>query len=131
MLDVNMFGSDAIFDHVGLVVKSIKDAVNDDSLEIFKDEVQKVSVAFIKVNGIELELIEPSGEDSPINLNLQKEQRLVHLCYRVPKLEEAVKKGRENGFHCISKPKPAVAYDNKNIVWLFNRIYGLVELVES
>jgi methylmalonyl-CoA/ethylmalonyl-CoA epimerase len=130
MVKRNMFGSEAIFDHIGLAVKSIKDSI-DDELTIISDEIQNVSVAFVELNGIRLELIEPFGEKTPITADLEKGRRLVHLCFRVPNMEIAIKNGRANGFHCIAKPVPAKAFNHKRIAWLFSNVYGLVELLEA
>lgn len=130
MLELNMFGDAAVFDHVGLAVKSIKNVVSN-NLEIVSDEIQKVSVAFIKINCIKIELIEPLGENTPITSNLERGQHLVHLCFRVRDIDVAIRKGRENGFHCIAKPVPAKVFMGKKITWLFSRTYGLIELVED
>lgn len=130
MFELNMFGSEAVFDHIGLAMKSIKDSV-ESNLEIINDENQKVSVAFVVMSGIKVELIEPFGEKTPITCDLEKGHRLVHLCFQVPDIETAIKKGRENGFHCIAKPVPAKAFGNRQIAWLFSNIYGLVELLEA
>ena len=111
-------------------MESIKDVYGDD-LEIVSDDIQNVSVAFIKMAGITVELIEPLNENSPINSSLKKGQRLMHLCFQVPDIGDAIKKGRENGFHCIAKPVPAKAFKNKRIAWLFSKTYGLVELLEK
>ena len=37
---------------------------------------------------------------------------------------------KQNYNHKISKPVPAVAFDNRKIVWLYNINLGLVELLE-
>ncbi|MCK6630569.1 MAG: VOC family protein [Anaerolineae bacterium] len=131
MLELNMFGDGAVFDHVGLAVRSIEATLDgNDEATIFDDNIQKVSVAFIRMNGIKVELIEPLGEKTPVALSLKKGQQLVHLCFRVPDIEAAIEKGREHGFHCIARPVPAVAFGCRRIAWLFSRVYGLVEIVE-
>lgn len=131
MLELNLLGDDAVFDHVGLAVHSIEAALGAGrEVDIFSDDIQKVSVAFIQMNGVSIELIEPLGEKTPVALSLKKGQQLVHLCFRVPDIEAAIQKGRENGFHCIARPVPAVAFNNRKIAWLFSRTYGLVEILE-
>lgn len=131
MLELNMFGDGAVFDHVGLAVRSIEATLDgNDEATIFDDNIQKVSVAFIRMNGIKVELIEPLGEKTPVALSLKKGQQLVHLCFRVPDIEAAIEKGREHGFNCIARPVPAVAFGCRRIAWLFSRVYGLVEIVE-
>lgn len=130
MLELNVFGEDAVFDHIGLALESIKDVFGD-KLEIVSDDIQKVSVAFVKMAGITVELIEPLSENSPVNSSLKNDQRLVHLCFQVSDIGDAIKKGRKNGFHCIAKPVPAKAFKNKKIAWLYSKTYGLVELLEK
>jgi methylmalonyl-CoA/ethylmalonyl-CoA epimerase len=131
MLELNLLGNDAVFDHVGLAVHSIEAALGTGrEVDIFSDDIQKVSVAFIQMNGVSVELIEPLGEKTPVALSLKKGQQLVHLCFRVPDIEAAIQKGRENGFHCIARPAPAVAFNDRKIAWLFSRTYGLVEILE-
>jgi methylmalonyl-CoA/ethylmalonyl-CoA epimerase len=131
MFELNMFGDRAVFDHVGLAVRSIGATLGSGrEVAIFSDDLQKVSVAFIRMNGIKVELIEPLGENTPVALSLKKGQQLVHLCFRVPNIEAAIQKGRENGFHCIAQPVPAVAFNHRKIAWLFSRTYGLVEILE-
>ena len=130
MLEVNLFGEGAIFDHIGLAVKSIREVMGENS-KIVADDTQRVSVAFIETHGIKLELIEMLGENSPITASQEKGQKLVHLCFRVPEIALAVEIGRKNGFHCIAKPVPAKAFENRKIAWLFSRTYGLIELLEN
>ncbi len=130
MIKLDFFGPGTEFEHVGLVVKSIRD-VSGDKAEIYSDDIQKVFVAFVDMHGIRVELIQPKGEDSPVAMNLKKGQKLAHLCYSVPDIREAVRIGRENGYHCIAKPVPAAAFGERPIAWLFSKTYGLVELVEK
>ncbi|MEP7338508.1 MAG: VOC family protein [Acidobacteriota bacterium] len=124
------FGDDAIFEHIGLAVASIGEAAGD-GVESVADETQQVSVAFINLHGIQIELIEPLTETSPISRNLKQGQKLVHLCFRVPLLEAAIATARQHGFHCIAQPVPAKAFDERKIAWLFSRTYGLIELLEA
>jgi len=130
VLKLNIFGDGASFEHVGLAVSSIRYLVGDKE-EIFREEAQKVSVAFVEVDGLRVELIEPLGEDSPVSSSLKKGRQLVHLCYRVPDIDAAIEKARANGFHCIARPMPSKTLDGSRITWLFSRSYGLVELVEG
>ena len=130
MRELKVFGDGAVFDHAGVAVRSIRASAKSDP-GIIRDEAQKVSVAFVDIGGIKLELIEPAGEDSPVASSLEKGQRLVHLCFRVPDMDAAIKKGRENGFHCIAKPVPARAFGGRKIAWLFSKTYGLTELLEE
>jgi methylmalonyl-CoA/ethylmalonyl-CoA epimerase len=126
----NFFGEEAVFEHVGVAVSSIRVA-GQDRLETVADETQQVSVAFINLHGIQLELIEPLTMTSPISQNLRQGQKVVHLCFRVPALEHAIIRARQHGFHCIAQPVPAAAFDQRKIAWLFSQTYGLIELLEA
>jgi methylmalonyl-CoA/ethylmalonyl-CoA epimerase len=129
ILELDVFGKGAEFDHIGVAVKKIREGQLKD-LDIVSDDTQNVTVGFVEINGVRIELIEPLGENSPVDASLEKGQRLVHLCYAVPDIEAAIEHSREFGFHCIQKPVPATAFGDNHIAWLFSRTYGLVELVE-
>jgi methylmalonyl-CoA/ethylmalonyl-CoA epimerase len=122
-------GPGAVFDHVGVAVRSIRDLAPE--VEVFDDRTQRVSVAFVDLAGLRLELIQPGAEPSPIDGNLQKGQTLVHLCFRVPSLDLALQFARESGLHQLARPVAATAFGGRRIAWLFNTSVGLVELLED
>jgi len=126
---LHFFGEKARFHHIGLAVKSIRDV--SPSSEVIVDSVQKVSLAFVSVGGIKIEFLEPSGEDSPVFESLKKNVKLLHICYSVPDIEKAIQECRKHGFHCIARPVPAVAFNNRKIAWVYSPVYGLIELLES
>jgi hypothetical protein len=128
-IPLDLFGSDAAFHHVGLAVRSISESVGQDA-SIVHDETQQVSVAFVDLNGVCVELIEPAAERSPVSGNLQQRQPLAHLCFEVADLAEAITASRAAGFHKVARPTPARAFDNRQIAWIYSRTYGLVELLE-
>ena len=125
-----LFGDGAVFDHVGIAVRSIE-AVGVPDAPVTRDLRQRVSVAFVEAGGVTLELIEPLGDNSPVLRSLENGQALVHLCFRVPNLELALSAGKESGFHRLGSPVPAPAFENRRIVWVFSRTFGLVELLEA
>jgi methylmalonyl-CoA/ethylmalonyl-CoA epimerase len=126
---LHFFGEKARFHHIGLAVKSIRDV--SPSSEVIVDSVQKVFLAFISVGGVKIELLEPSGADSPMFESLKKNVKLLHICYSVPELQTAIKECRKYGFHCIARPVPAAAFHNRKIAWVYSSVYGLIELLES
>lgn len=127
---LSFLGPGAVFDHVGVAVRSITDVAGSD-VEIVDDCRQGVSVAFVSLGGATLELIQPLGEGSPVDSSLQRGHTLVHLCFRVPSLDDAVASARLCGLHRVARPVPARAFDDRPIVWLFGRTVGLIELVED
>ena len=128
MVECSFFGKEASFHHIGLVVKSIREV--SPSSEIFVEKTQGVSFAFISLNGIRIELLEPLGDNSPVARSLRNGGKLLHLCYEVPDVEAAIRECRPVGFHLIRHPVPAVAMGNRKIAWVFSKQYGLFELLE-
>lgn len=127
--DLKFFGEDAVLDHIGIAVRSIDENLK--NANKITDPVQRVRVAFMKLQDVMIELVEPIDDDSPVTRYLHKGNTLYHMCYRVPDINSAIKISREKGFHCIAKPVPAVAFNNRKIAWLFSKAYGLFELVEA
>jgi methylmalonyl-CoA/ethylmalonyl-CoA epimerase len=128
-IPLEVFGADAAFHHVGLAVRSIANSIGN-TADVVRDDIQRVSVAFVNLNGVCVELIEPEHERSPISMSLANGQPLVHLCFEVTDLGRAIEKGRAGGFHKVASPAPARAFDDRKIAWVYSRTYGLVELLE-
>jgi methylmalonyl-CoA/ethylmalonyl-CoA epimerase len=126
---LDLFGPNTTFHHVGLVVADI-DAASP-GIEKVHDPIQRVCVAFLDLHGAVVELIQPAGEKSPVAANLAKGQKLVHLCYCVPRLEEAIVHAQKMECRQLSEPAPAVAFNGRRIVWLYHPTYGLIELLEN
>jgi methylmalonyl-CoA/ethylmalonyl-CoA epimerase len=126
---LQFFGPSAKLHHIGIAVHSIENAIP--GLESVEDPVQQVRVAFADLAGLTIELIEPASENSPIDQSLKKGIKLLHICIEVPSLDAALKVCAKNGFRKISSVQPAVAFDMRQIVWVFNPEFGLVELLEA
>ena len=126
---LSVFGTDAVFHHVGLAVRSIAD-VTGGAAQVMHDDLQQVSVAFVNLDGVCVELIEPAATTSPVSRSLKEGRQLVHLCFEVADVDDAVAAGRAAGFHRIARAVPARAFDNRRIAWVYSRTYGLVELLE-
>ena len=129
LLDVDFFGPDAVFSHVGIAVQKIPDEYR--NLHFFCDIMQKVNVAFVNLNGITVEFIEPLNETSPVKNLLRKGMNVYHLCYKVKNLENSINHAKDKGFFVIAEPTPAVAFRNNLISWLYHNNYGIYELVEN
>lgn len=87
-------------------------------------------MAFVDVNGVTIELLEPLGERSPITDRVAAGPALLHLCFEVDNLDEALATARAAGFHRISSPTTVPEWGGRRIVWAFSRALGLVELAE-
>jgi methylmalonyl-CoA/ethylmalonyl-CoA epimerase len=103
-----------VIDHIGVAVKSIEGALKfwEGALGIKctgVEEVaeQKVKTAFLPVKDTEVELLEPTADDSPVAKFIEKKgEGIHHLAIRVPDLEKALSELKEQGVRLIDeKPR--------------------------
>ena len=101
--------------------------------QIFHDPIQRVKVTFLCMPGtdVQMELVEPAGEQSPVQAFLEKGGGLHHLCYEVKNCDEAMLALRQRGALIVRRPKPAVAFDGRRIAWVLTAEKLLVELLET
>lgn len=128
--------------HIGKVVKDIEEARRyyketfglDSIGEVVIDPIQKVEVLLIDTgygDEVTIELICPTGEDSPIYKFLKKSgEGLHHLSYRVEDIQESIKELREKGALILGDVVPSKRHENPS-VWLYTRTRELVELIEQ
>lgn len=128
MIQYETFGATATLHHVGIAVRSIAAAAP--GLASTHDPIQKVNVAFFRMHDVVVEYIEPAAEDSPVTRSIQQGQKLLHLCFEVDNLEDAIAAGRAGGFQMIRPPVPATAFEGRRIAWVLSTQLGLVELLE-
>jgi len=125
----NFFGLGARLHHVGLAVQSLAGMAGNASM--IEDPIQDVRLSFVSINGLQFELLEPRSDRSPVAQSVKNNVKLVHVCFEVPDISKALECCRPYGFHCIKRPVPAVAFDGRDIAWVYSRIYGLVELLQE
>ena len=103
-----------VIDHVGIAVKSIDGALKlwETALGIKctgTEEVadQKVKTAFLPLKDSEVELLEPTADDSPVAKFIEKKgEGIHHLAIRVDDLEKALSELKEQGVRLIDeKPR--------------------------
>jgi methylmalonyl-CoA/ethylmalonyl-CoA epimerase len=130
------------FDHIGLVVSDIESYFDKflspvfgvpTMSEVYTDPLQRSKVAFaLTENGVRIELIEPLGPDSPVTEILKRKRGgLHHLCFEARSLEEDIKRLTASGCVMIGPPKPAVAFQNRRVVFFFTPTFEVIELVEE
>jgi len=103
-----------VLDHIGIAVESIDDGLDMYEalgLEVKAIEVvpeQGVRVALLSVGDSRLELLEPTGPDSPIARHLERRgPGLHHICLRVPDIRAAMAKLADQGHTLLSEgPQP-------------------------
>ena len=127
-------------DHIGIAVKSIeerlhvwKDALGLGLADIEEVEDQKVKVAKLDVRGTEIELLEPTAEDSPIFKFIEKKGEGVHhLCFQVPDIEKVLTEIKDQGIRLIDEV-PRIGAGGNKIAFIHPKDMGgvLIELCQK
>ncbi len=104
-------------DHIGIAVTSMKEALPFyEALGLVvggQDEVpeQGVKVAFLSVGDGRLELLEPTGPESPIAKHIERRGAgMHHICLRVEDIEKAMADLRAQGFRLLSEEPQSGAH---------------------
>ncbi|KPK71432.1 methylmalonyl-CoA epimerase [candidate division WOR_3 bacterium SM23_60] len=126
-------------DHIGIAVSSI-----DEKLKTWQqcfgielraiEEVpdQKVRVAVLPVGDVNIELLEPLGDDSTVRKFIDKRGEGVHhLCFKVADIEKVLSDMRAKGIVLIDE-KPRFGASGKRIAFIHPKSTGgvLIELTE-
>lgn len=102
---------------------------------VVDDVERKVTIMFLEdEKGSLIELVAPLTADSPVSALLKKNGNtttIYHLCFVVDSVEDGVKELQKNGFVRISGVGPAPAIDGRDVVFMFSRKTGLIELVSA
>jgi len=103
--------------------------------KLFEDNARGIKIIFVKNGAYRVELIAPNKENSPVDSILSKNGcSPYHICYRVDDIDQSVKELKTKGYVVIKPKSLAIAFSentDKNVVFLYNKNMGLVELVES
>ena len=117
-------------DHIAIAVNSLEESVKvytsllgiEPELETITAE--KVNTAIYDLNGVSLELIEPTGDDSPLSKFLTKKgEGLHHVCLKVENLEETINELKEKGIDIIDET-PKSGAGGMKIVFLHPKSTG-------
>lgn len=98
-----------VLDHIGIAVKSLEAARVYQALGLTTDhvelvETQRVKTAFLSVGDSNLELLEPTSDDSPIAKFIEKRgEGIHHICLRVDDLEAHLQRLQGEGFRLINE----------------------------
>lgn len=124
-------------DHIGIAVKDL-----DESLEVYKllgfecqetEEVleQKVRVAFLPCGESELELLEPTQSDSPVQKFIDKNgEGIHHIAISVDDVQDSIQKLKEAGVRMVDE-KPRYGAGNAKIAFIHPKMTGvLFEITE-
>jgi len=127
--------------HVGIVVPNIQESLKEITKFIEFDTIsvptligsQKVNVCFLKLGEVNLELIEPAGEGSPISNFVTNGGGFHHLCFEVKDINNEIEKFVKNGARLVVKP--VEGFEGRLIAFLMlnmkNTKCDLIELAEE
>ena len=125
--------------HVGLAVPNIAEFLQQNDFlyrdfsrgSLITNPVQRVNEMFITDGATVLELLEPAGDDSPINGFLKRNRfgGLIHIAFDVDHLEDSLEEIDKRGGKTVVPPVPDPAFQNRRIA--FAVVNGhLIELIE-
>ena len=125
--------------HVGYAVPSIEAARTEFAAlgwevcgSVTDDQLRKVRIQFMRMDGHVIELVAPLAEDSPIRKILQKGTGTpYHICYEVESLEVAEAELKALRFIVFKKPQAAPAIGGRRVEWFYSKNNGIIELVEK
>ena len=128
--------------HLAVVVADIKRSAKiycellgvGPATEITYDPQQKVHIQFLSgpaLGNLQLELLAPDGEDSPVASALKKGGGPNHLCFEVQDINEALQTARQQGCRVIREPVEAVAMEHRQIAFVFTPDQQVVEFVAA
>lgn len=127
-------------DHIGIALHSINNALSfyQKLLEVEKSgeeilEERGIKVAFLYVNDVRIELMEPIREDSEISNFLQKRgEGFHHIAYKVDDIEKVFEKSQELGYRTLSD-KPTIGAEGNLVFFLHPKSANgiLTEFVQS
>ena len=96
-------------DHIGIAVRSLETARIYEDMGLVVDHVetvasQGVKTAFLSVGDSRLELLEPTGDSSPVAKFIEKRGEGVHhLCFRVEDIDAELEKLKAKGYRLINE----------------------------
>lgn len=129
------------FDHIGVFVPSL-DLGRKHLENIFQisnwtnpvnDHLQKVSVQFgLDLSGLRYELVAPLGNNNPVDPLLKQSKNILnHVAYLVDDLDVSITRLKKERCLLISKPTPAIAFNNRRIAFLYTPLHFVIELIEN
>jgi len=93
---------------------------------------QMVNVVFLsKPGSLDLKLIEPASEDSPLWSSLRKGEGLHHLCFKTDNVPLTLEKLSGRGLRILSHPAQGEAFDDHLIAFGYAGFGLNIELIDT
>jgi methylmalonyl-CoA epimerase len=128
-----------VVDHIGIAVKSIEESLKfwEGAMGIHchgveEVEEQKVKTAFLPIRDTEIELLEPTADDSPVARFIEKKgEGIHHIAIRVDDIEKALEELKAKGVRLIDE-KPRLGAGGCRIAFVHPKATGgvLLEISE-
>ncbi|MCX6290663.1 MAG: methylmalonyl-CoA epimerase [Bacteroidetes bacterium] len=112
-------------EHIGIAVRNLETANKLFSIllntEVYKEETvesEGVMTSFLKTGETKIELLQATGEQSPVSKFIEKKgEGIHHIAFEVENIKDAMKRLKESGFILLSE-EPRVGADNKLVCFL-------------
>jgi len=130
------------FHHIGIAVKNFEQIAayyysvgyEKYNKSIVRDELQVVDLMLLVHDAHpNIELVKPYNENSPINNYLKNDDvAMYHFCYEVDSFSGVINELKKNfRVFNVSKPKPAILFDNRLVAFYYIHGVGLIELLKE
>lgn len=125
--------------HVGYLVKNIDKSIsnlaslgfNEERKSAF-DELRDVKIAFMCKDGYRIELVQPYSRESPMYPLLNRFRNSpYHICYEVSDLYSSITQFEQKGYSIIEDIKAAPCLENRRVVFMIAKDFGITELLEA
>ena len=118
-------------DHIAIAVKNLAEEIiryrDVLGLEFLGSETvaeQKVNVAFFRINDVFIELLEPTGPDSPISSFLEKKgSGLHHMALEVDDIQAEIRRLREKNVDMLNK-EPKIGAHHAQIAFVHPKSFS-------
>lgn len=129
------------FHHLGMAVRSPVETIKvlqvlgySISSKVY-DPLQKVNLIMCNHTAMPaVELIYSDDVENPVleDVLKHKNESIYHICYEVEDIEETIKLlKKEFRVLLISKPKPAILFENRLVAFYFIKNFGVIELLKQ
>ena len=118
--------------HIGYLVQNIEKAQAQfkelgftESTQLFSDELRGIYIIFMEKDGYVIEIISPSKDNSIVS-NLIKTHK--NSPYHI---DDDMKSLKRNKYIKITDLEPAIAFDNRKVVFFLHPYLGMIEVVDA
>ena len=126
--------------HIGYLVEDIGTAIEEfknlgyhqSPDGVVKDDFRGILICFMQMDGLNVELVSPTSEQSSVSGILKKKKAgPYHICYLSEQFAEDIQALTQQGFMVIQPPAPAIALQSKSVAFLYSSHSGIIELLEN